>query len=178
MVKNSVNDISDVKNTMNAFYKIIDIRSEYFLNELRELLLAHYRSFFQVEDVSAYREYFINTIADVLNVKNPLDMSLDIKQLTTIINYAKQLEKASKKPAQYILNIINTTQQYIDNTINFEKYKELYLTKENEIAKKFLQDEVFKQEAFRVYEIQQYLLNKDIFQNTVAFFDLSMNFEN
>jgi ATP-dependent helicase/nuclease subunit A len=178
MVKNSVNDISDVKNTMNAFYKIIDIRSEYFLNELRELLLAHYRSFFQVEDVSAYREYFINTIADVLNVKNPLDMSLDIKQLTTIINYAKQLEKASKKPAQYILNIINTTQQYIDNTINFEKYKELYLTKENEIAKKFLQDEVFKQEAFRVYEIQQYLLNKDIFQNTVALFDLSMNFAN
>ena len=176
MIKNSVNNVSDIQNTMNAFYKIIDIKSEYFLNDLRELLLEYYRSFFLVDDVNAYREYFINKTQEILNLKQSPDMSVDENRLRNIIEYAK--EKLSKKPVKYLQDIINITEQYIDNTTDFEKYKNLYLTQKNDVDKKFLRDDFLCVEATRVYNIQQYLLNKNIFENTVALFDLAMDFAN
>ena len=178
MIKNSTNKISDSKNTLDAFYKIVDIKSEYFLKDLQDLLLARYRSFFQVDNVNEYREYFIDTTRKILNLENKPNTDVDNDYLTNIINYAKNIEKTSKKPAQYIQNIINITQQYIDKTVNFETYKDLYLTKQNEIDKKFLKDDCFSEEALRVYNIQQYSLNKTIFENTIALFDLAMDFAN
>ena len=176
MIKNSVNNISDIQNTMNAFYKIIDIKSEYFLDDLRALLLGHYRSFFLVDDVNKYREYFINKIQKILNIEQSPEYVADKNTLENIIKCAR--EKLSKKPAKYLQDIINITTQYIDNTVNFEKYKNLYLTQKNEIDKKFLKDDLFYNEALRVYNIQQYLLNKKIFENTIALFDLAMDFAN
>ena len=178
MIKNSLNGVSDMKNTLDAFYRIIDIKSEYFLNDLRDILLSRYRSFFQVNDIDEYRKYFIDTIHNILHLENRPDNSIDTDWLIKIINHAKEVEKTSKKPAQYIKNIIDITQQYIDKTINFEKYKDLYLTKQNYIDKKFYKDELFAAEAQRVYEIQQYLLNESIFKNTITLFDLAMAFSN
>ena len=175
MIKNSGNTLS---NTLDAFNQIIKLKSEYFLNDLRELLIGHYRAFFLVKDVNKYREYFINTIQSILDVTYPIDLSLNYEHLSSIIEYAKQIEKESKKPAQYVLNIINITQQYIDKTVDFEKYKDLYLTKQNSVDKKFFKDDIFSVEANRVYNIQQHLLNEKIFQNTVALFDLAMDFAN
>ena len=176
MIKNSVNNVADLQNTMDAFYKIIDIKTEYFLDDLRELLLGHYRSFFQVDDVNAYRNYFIDKIQTILGIKNHQDTPVETDYLMSIIEHAGQIEKSLKKPAKYLQNIINITKQYIDKTINFEKYKDLYLTQQNEIDKKFLKDDLFANEALRVYNIQQYLLNKKIYKDTVALFDLSMGF--
>ena len=175
MIKNSGNNAS---NTLDAFNQIIKLKSEYFLNDLRDLLLGHYRAFFLVEDVNKYREYFIDTIQSVLNIKTPIDSSINYERLSSIIEYAKRIEKESKKPAQYILNIINITQQYIDKTIDFEKYKDLYLTQKNEIDKRFLKDDIFADEANRVYNMQQHLLNENVFKNTVSLFDLAMDFAN
>ena len=178
MIKNSVNNVSDLQNTMDAFYKIIDIKSEYFLNDLQELLLGHYRSFFLVDNINEYRKYFIEKTQDILGIKNYKEVIITTDYLMSIITYAEQIEKSSKTPAKYIQNIINTTKQYIDKTIDFEKYKDLYLTQQNEIDKKFLKDDLFSKEALRVYNKQQFLLNKKIFKNTVALFDLSMDFAN
>jgi len=175
MIKNSGDTPS---NTLDAFNQIIKLKSEYFLNDLRELLIGHYRAFFLVKDVNKYREYFINTIQSILDIAHPIDLSLNYEHLSSIIEYAKQIEKESKKPAQYVLNIINITQQYIDKTVDFEKYKDLYLTKQNSVDKKFFKDDIFSVEANRVYNIQQHLLNEKIFQNTVALFDLAMDFAN
>ena len=178
MIKNSFNNKSGIQNTLEAFYRIIDIKSEYFLGALRELLLGRYRSFFQVNDVNKYREYFIDTTRKILQLENDVDMHVEPEYLTNIITFAVDIEKTTKKPAQYISNIINFTQQYIDKTIDFEKYKNLYLTKQNEIDKKFLTDNLFGKEAVRVYNIQQHILNQKVFQNTVALFDLAMDFAN
>jgi len=178
IIKNSVDGVSNIQNTINAFYRIIEIKSEYFLNDLRELLLGHYRSFFQVDNMDEYRKYFIETARKILNLENDINMSIKPDYLIKIINHARKIEKSSKKPAQYIQNIINITQQYIDKTMDFQKYKDLYLTKQNGIDKKFQKDELFFTEASRVYDIQQYLLNEQIFKNTVALFDLSMDFAN
>lgn len=176
MVKNSFADNEKSKNTLNAFNKILEIKSEYFLTSLRELLLGRYRSFFQVENVNEYRKYFIDNTRKFLGLEKDIDTSVDPDYLLEIINLATDIEKNTKKPAKYLQDIVNTTKQYIDKTIDFEKYKTLYLTQQNEIAKRFLVDNLFGQEALRVYQINQYLLNKKVFENTVALFDLAMDF--
>ena len=178
MIKNSFSGIADAQNTINAFYRIVDIKSEYFLGELRDLLLSRYRSFFQVEDVNKYREYFIETTRKILNLDNDFDMNPNREKLTKILESARNIEKTSKKPAQYIQNIIRLTEQYIENNINFDKYKSAYLTNDNTIIKNVLKTDDFIEEAERVYKIQQRLLNQSIFDDTVALFDLSMDFAN
>ena len=178
MIKNSFSGIADAQNTINAFYRIVDIKSEYFLGELRDLLLSRYRSFFQVEDVNKYREYFIETTRKILNLDNNFDMNPNREKLTKILESARNIEKTSKKPAQYIQNIIRLTEQYIENTINFDSYKSAYLTNDNTIIKNVLKTDDFIEEAERVYKIQQRLLNQSIFDDTVALFDLSMDFAN
>lgn len=178
MIKNSFNNISNVQNTINAFYRIIDIKSEYFLGELRELLLSRYRSFFQVEDVYKYREYFIETTRKILNLDIDVDVNPDVEKLKKILETARDIEKSSKKPAQYIQKIISLTEQYIENTIDFQEYKSAYLTNENAIIKNVLKTEAFVDEATRVYNVQQYMLNMSVFQDTMALFDLSLDFAN
>ena len=176
MINKSFDNTSSVKYILDAFYKILNIKSEYFIEELRSLLLGRYRSFFQVDDTVAYREYFMNTIRNILGVENNIDMYAKHDYLMGIIDYAQRIAQSSKSEKKYITNIINITQQYADNTVDFQKYKGLYLTKDNEISKRFLTDDVFGKEARRVYNIQQYLLNQEVFQNTVALFDLAMGF--
>ena len=176
MIENSLKKTTDVSNTINAFYKIIETKSEYFLESLKEILLERYRSFFQVDDVKKYRDYFINTTQKILNLEKDIDTNIKTDVLVNILNHAKQIENSLKKPTKYIQNIINITQQYIDKTVDFEKYKKLYLTQQNEIDKKFTRDDLFYQEALRVYQIQQHILNKRIYENTIALFDLSMDF--
>lgn len=176
MIKQSVN--SNTNNTINAFYQIIDIKSEHFLEELRNMLLARYRSFFQVEDVSKYRQYFIETTQKILNIKNNFNANIKPDYLPKIIDFAKDIQNSSKKPIQYIQNIIDLTQQYIDNTIDFKKYKSAYLTNDNTIIKNVLKNDCFVTEATRVHDIQQQILNTTIFQDTVALFDLALEFAN
>ena len=172
MIKNSLNNTD--KRILNAFYKIIDIKSEYFLDDLQALLLGHYRSFFQVENIEQYREYFINKTRDFLRLDINDNLTVNTGKIEQIIEYATGV----KKPAQYITNIINYSKQYIDNTIDFQKYKNAYLTKENTIIQNILKHDAFVDEATRVYNLQQYNLNKSVFENTVALFDLSMGFAN
>ena len=176
MIKHSFEDKTNMQRTLDAFYRIIDIKSEHFLTDLQELLVSRYKSFFQVDNVEQYRKYFVDTTKKILNITKPIDVSVDAEKLTKILNYAQNCINQSKKPAQYIQNIVKYTQQYIEKTIDFSVYKTLYLTKENEIAKNVQKDDVFMLEAQRVYDIQQYLLNESVFKNTMAVFDLAMDF--
>ncbi|MBR6010143.1 MAG: UvrD-helicase domain-containing protein [Alphaproteobacteria bacterium] len=180
MITNSFKGLSNVQNTMDAFRRIVDIKSEYFLSVLQELLLGRYRSFFQVDNVDKYREYFIDTTRKILGIEQTINIDIKPDYLTDIINIADNLKKSSKKPAGYLSDFVNYTQQYIDNTIDFEKYKDLYLTDKNELLspkkRAILKEEPFCTEAERVYKIKQYLLNQEAFKNTVALFDLAKDF--
>ena len=176
MINTSFKNGNNIKNTVDAFYKIIDIKSEYFLSDLQEMLVMHYKSFFQVDNPEQYRQYFINKVQEILNLKENAPKDTDAQQIQDIIQHAKQIQNNSKKPVQYIQNIIDLSTQYIENTINFDKYKNAYLTKDNGIIKNVLKYDVFAKEAERVYKYQQYLSNKSVFENTLALFDLSMDF--
>ena len=176
MIKRSFENTGNMQRTLDAFYRIVDIKSEHFLADLQELLVSRYKSFFLVDNVEQYRKYFIDKTKEILHLTKPIDMTVDTEALSKIINYATNYINNTKKPAQYIQNIVKYTQQYIDNAIDFSVYKNLYLTKENEISKNVSKDEVFAAEAQRVYNIQQYLLNENVFKNTMAVFDLAMDF--
>ncbi len=176
MIQSSFDNTDKTKRILDAFYKIIDIKSEHFLDTLRDMLIAHYKSFFQVDDVERYREYFIEKTKKILGIDKTPDMSINREKLQKIIDYAVNESKTSKKPAKYIENIITYTGLYIENTINFEIYKNIYLTKENTIIANIQKHPVFEEEAKRVHDIWQYKLNKSVFENTLALFDLSMGF--
>ena len=178
MIQKSFDDTESVKNTMTAFNRILDIKSEHFLTELHNLLLSRYRSFFQVEDIYKYRQYFIETTQKILKINDTKNTDFKPDYLPKIVKFAKDIQNSSKKPAQYIQNIIDLTQQYIDNAINFEKYKTAYLTNDNTIIKNILKNDCFVEEATRVYNTQQNILNTTIFKDTLALFDLSMDFAN
>ena len=174
MIKTSVQ--VNMQHTLDAFYKIIDIKSEHFLSDLQKLLVGHYKSFFLVDDVDKYREYFITKTKEFLKLDTAQPDVVPTEEIVKIINYAK--DKNAKKPALYLQNIINYSKQYIDNTIDFQKYKTIYLTDKNEINKNILKHDILVSEATRVYNFQQYLLNKTVFENTMALFDLSLSFAN
>ena len=176
MINNSFDNPTNMQRTLDAFYRIVDIKSEHFLSDLQSLLIGRYKSFFQVDNVEQYRKYCIEKTREILNLTKPVETSIDAENLKNIINYAQVCMNKAKKPAQYIQNIVKYTQQYIEKTIDFAVYKNLYLTKENEISKNVQKDEIFAAEAQRVYEIQQNLLNENIFKNTMAVFDLGMYF--
>lgn len=176
MIKRSFENTGNMQRTLDAFYWIVDIKSEHFLADLQELLVSRYKSFFLVDNIEQYRRYFIDKTKEILHLTKPIGMTVDTESLSKIINYATNCINNTKKPAQYIQNIVKYTQQYIDNAIDFSVYKSLYLTKENEISKNVSKDEVFASEAQRVYNIQQYLLNENVFKNTMAVFDLAMDF--
>ena len=177
MVKNSFNEKENVANTLNAFNRILDIRSEYFLQELKNILLGRYRSFFLVDNVDSYRKYFTDTIRNILNLKDKPDEDVKSDYLQRIIQYAQDIEKSSKKTPQYIQNIIELTPKYIDGSMDFNEYCGLYLTKDKTIKKYFTDDNnVLCAEACRVYELLQYKSNEDVFQNTLALFDLAKDF--
>ncbi|MCQ2574839.1 MAG: UvrD-helicase domain-containing protein [Alphaproteobacteria bacterium] len=164
---------------MNAFSKIVETSSEHYLDRLLQILTGQYKQFFQISDIQQYKNYFVKQLKTTLHLVNDIHIDKDINKLKTIINFANEDILNSKKTApKYLENIINATKQYIDNTIDFSVYKNAYLTADNEPIINVSKKEYCIEEQNRVFTIQQNLLNTQIFDNTMALFDLSLCFAN
>ena len=163
-------------NANDAFEHIVGRVSENFLDDLLSKLSEQYKYFFQVKDYVKYRKYFIDTIKKFLklNLQKPTGPSID--NLKNIIKLATEEQNSKKKPAEYLNDIINLTQQYIDKTIDFKKYQTLYLTEQGAPKKTISKKEYLCAEQMRVYDFNQYELNMLLYQDTVALFDLSAAF--
>jgi len=172
MIKNKTHD----ERTVAAFAHIVSRVSEYYMDELLQDLTSHYKTFFQITNFDNYRNYFIDTTRNFLCLSNPKSTDIPVENLKKIIELAKSDQNSLKKPVKYLDKIINLTEQYIDKTIDFEKYATAYLTKEltpiDNIAKK----EYLRTEQDRVYRITQQIANQKIFDDTIAMFDLSATF--
>lgn len=161
---------------LSAFSHIVNRVSEHYIDELLEILSTQYKNFFQVEDFVKYRQYFIDMTKDFLNIKNAPNADFDPKKLQKIIDIATELQKSKKKPVQYLDNIINKTKQYIDTTIDFEEYKTAYLKQDGNPSAAISKLEFLSDELSRVFNLNQYNINKSVFEDTVALFDLSAAF--
>lgn len=159
-----------------AFSRIVDRISEKYIDDLLETLSEQYKTFFQIKDIVTYRKHFIETTKKILNIESEINYDFDKQRLLKIIADATDAQNTRKKPAQYLTDIINLTNQYINNTIDFEKYKLAYLTKEDKPRDHVSKQEFLVDELKRIHNINQYNINTQLFNDTIAMFDLSAAF--
>ncbi len=160
----------------DAFAYIVGRIDETKLNALLSILTERYKDFFQVTNFDKYRKYFIDTTRKFLNLDTAVQLIPSELKLKKIISDATQEANSEKKPTQYLTNIINYTKQYIDKTIDFEKYKTIYLTQAGTPKKNILKKEYLKEELQRVYDVNQYNLSIRLFHDSIAVFDLAAAF--
>jgi len=169
MVSHPQNDV-----TATAFSHIVNRVSEYVMQDLLDILTLHYKDFFGVTDYSNYRKYFIDETEKFLNIKNIPNMEISPENLKSIVNLATDLY--ANAPKVYLQKIIDQTNKFISNEIDFEEYKTAYLTADGSKNKTIAKQDFLVAEQDRVFAINQYNNNKLIFDDTVALFDLSMAF--
>lgn len=160
----------------DAFSYIVGRIDETKVGALLSVLSDRYKDFFQVDDLVKYRKYFIDTTRNFLELDKPVQTEISDKKLEEILNYAEIETKSSKKPVQYLTNVINLTKQYIDKTIDFEKYKDAYLTQNGVPKKNISKKDYLVEEQQRVYLLNQHNLSTQIFNDTIAVFDLAASF--
>lgn len=160
---------SDNERVSRAFEHIVERVSDSSIDDLLDILRKNYERFFQIKDISNYRNYFIDTIRNFLKLNNQLPDEPTTEKLQNIINYINSI----KKPAAYLTNIITITEQYINKTINFKKYAEAYLCKQKHHIAKHSE---LNEELERITQIAQREINQQILDNTVALFDLAATF--
>ena len=168
-LNNLVNSSTNDARTVSAFNHIIGVMSEYKLDDLLSDIEAQYKNFFMVNNFDNYRNYFIDTIEKKLNIKNTKNIEKDIQNLKNILDFAKN----EKKPTKTLENLVHLTQKYIESTIDFDEYKFAYLTKTGTPIVKGLNYEYLSAERERVLAANAYRINKQIYMDTVALFDLS-----
>ncbi len=173
---NSSNLSPEYSRVNDAFAHIVGRISEYSMTDLMKDISGQYKHFFPVENIERYREYFIDTTKNFLQLNIVPNVDISHAELQKIIDLTDDAIKASKKPANYLINIFNLTKQYIDNTVDFEKYKTAYLTSTGTPIKNVAKVDFLSAEQERVYSIDQYNINMNVFRDTVALFDLSAAF--
>ena len=167
--------VQDTK-IISAFAHIVTRISEVSMPDVLKILSEQYKHFFGVDNLVKYRAYFVETTKKFLNVENPILDTVAPEKLKKIVESAEFDQKSRKSPVKYLTNVINFTNQYIEKTIDFEKYKIAYLTDKGTIRKDLLKCEYLLDEANRVCELNQYNVNQLLFQDTIALFDLAAAF--
>lgn len=170
---NSAND----ERVNAAFAHIVGRVSENYLDDILSILCTQYKDFFQITNIDNYRKYFIDTTRKYLNLDSPIQTEIPTEQLQKILDYTTELAKDSKKPAGYLTDIINLTKQYIDKSIDFEKYKLAYINKTDGKKRRYINKyQLLADEQERVYATDQRNIATQMFNDTTAMFDLSAAF--
>lgn len=176
MINSSSDNIGDNARITDAFAHIVGRVSETYMDELLGILSNQYKYFFQVENIDNYRKYFIDTTYNFLELQNIPQVEPTPEMLQNIVDLATDEINSSKKPANYLISIVNLTKQYIEKTIDFEKYKNAYLTADGNKIKNVSKKDYLIDEQERAYRRNQYNANRRAFDDTVALFDLSSAF--
>ncbi len=171
-----INSSANNERLNNAFAHIVGRISEYSLGDLLKALMSQYKNFFQVENFDNYRKYFIDTIEYFLQLNLPAPAAPSTEILQKIIENATLDQNSRKTPVKYLTELINKTKQYIDTTIDFNEYKYVYLTKDLTPRKDMSKLEYARNELERVYTKTQRDDNQQLFDDTVALFDLASEF--
>ena len=167
---------SNNERVSDAFAHIVGRVSEYYLDDMLQILSAQYKDFFRIENYDNYRKYFIDTTRKFLDLDSPIQTEVSDEKLENIIKSVATEINDTNQPAKYLIDIINTTKQYIDKTIDFEKYKGLYLRSDGGKKQNVAKKDYLVAEQERVYLLNQRNANINVFNDTVAMFDLSAAF--
>ena len=167
-----VNSVQASPELAAAFDHLVGVVSEYRIDALLRQVEQQYKHFFRIEDFDTYRKYFVDIIKEKLNLNTPLNQDIPTEKLKTLLNFAKSDKKAGKK----IEKLISLTEQYIEKTIDFDKYKFAYLTLAGTPIVSGLNKDYLVEEQARVFALNSRRVNEKIYADTMAFFDLSAAF--
>ena len=170
-----INSPTADKKTSDAFAHIVGRISETYMTNLLQTLSDQYKLFFNITDIVNYRKYFIDTIGKFLEQDQPKPTDTTPEKLKEILDLATNDQNSRKKPADYLTNLINLTKQFIDTTIDFDEYKNAYLT-DGKPRKNIAKIDYLTDELERVFELNQYNANKQLYLDTIALFDISSAF--
>lgn len=169
-------DSTDKGIVHDAFMHIVERISEQSFEELLRILTSQYKNFFKVDNLSKEREYFIDTTRKILDLDSPVQTDVSTETLQKNIKNAEIDINSAKTPAGYLIKIIEHTKQFIDTTIDFKKYKTAYLTKTDTRIAHVAKKDYLVDEQERVYKLAQREIDEQIFNDTIALFDLSAMF--
>ncbi|MFQ6777968.1 MAG: UvrD-helicase domain-containing protein [Alphaproteobacteria bacterium] len=170
-----INTCADDK-IISAFSRIVERLSEYNMGDLLKILSSQYKDFFIAKDSVKYREYFVDRIRNFLKLDDYVARDLTPENAQKIIDYATGVRDSTKKPAQYILKLIELTKLYTNKQIDFEKYKKVYLTDAGTPRKDITKHEILLPELERVLKCHEFFVNSTIYTDTMTLFDLSAGF--
>ena len=171
-----INSPTDDNRVGAAFAHIVNRISEYSMPDLLTELSNQYKYFFDITNVVNYRKYFVETAYNFLELNNPVCVDADVSDLQNIVAMARAAQSKRKSPAAFIDRLIDLTQRYIDNSIGFEEYKTAYLTQDGRPNANVAKLDFVSDELVRIDALNQHNINRLIFDDTVAMFDLSAAF--
>ena len=172
-----INSSVPTPRTTNAFARIVERISEYSVDNLLKTLSSQVKYFFQVDNIDNYRNYFIDTTKNFLKLNLPKPPEAIPANLQKIIEMVPTVQKPTKTLAARLDTLVNLTKQYLDKTIDFDEYKFAYLTASALTPISVLKNlDFLTDEQTRVYDTLQYNQAQDIFNDTMALFDLSSAF--
>lgn len=169
-------DTANDTHVRNAFEHIVGRISERYMDDLLGILSDQYKYFFEIDNISNYRKYFIDTIKYFLDTDSPIQTEISPAELQKIVENLEFEIKSTKKPAQYLEKVLDYTKQFIETTIDFEEYKNAYLTDKGTRRAHLDKYEYLAQEQERVYQIDQRNSSLRIIDDTMALFDLCAGF--
>ncbi len=162
----------------DAFARIVNVLSEQRLSLLLKTLSEQYEYFFMVDNIEEYRKYFIDTTRKFLKLDSVPVIDVPESELRGIADFLDAKIKADGNQPAYLMKVFDLTKKYIDKTIDFDEYKTAYLTKDRTPIKHIQKQGFLINEQSRVFDVDQYNINADIFMNSVALFDLAAAFTN
>lgn len=159
----------------DAFERILDQLSEHSLDDLLSILTGQYRRFFGATN----REQFIDTTKEFLKIDDAAKIAFfDEKNIKNRLSIIDSIA-AESKPAGYLLKISEQIRKYFStsdfrlSTFDFEEYKSAFLTADGGYIKLVAKKDYLAREQNLVYELDQENINREIFENSVALFDLT-----
>ena len=170
-----INTSSDPR-TSDAFAHIVERVSEFRISKILDMMIEQYKYFFNITNIDKYRDYFIDTIKKYLNLTSGARYEKNDENLQKIADSVQIAINISKKPEKTLNKILEIIKQYIDNSIDFQKYKSAYLKADGEISDFVQKNEILCDEAIAVYSENQHIINQEIYKDTIALFDLAAAF--
>ena len=171
-----INSPSENQRVDAAFGHIVTRMSETKMSRLIDNLSDQYKTFFMVGDIDKYRKYFVDTTWKFLELDNVPQMEISDTELKFVLESAQMEQNRRKSPAKYLENVINLSKQYIEKTIDFSEYADAYIKDDGGMRAYMDKIPVVCAEQLRVYNVVQYQANRNLYDDSVALFDLSAAF--
>ncbi|MDR1207263.1 MAG: UvrD-helicase domain-containing protein [Rickettsiales bacterium] len=172
-----------------AFARILDQVSEHSLDELLTILTGQYKHFFQLSNNFNNRQQFIDTINNSLNIKYNSQPAADEFYSLSAARNREQIAElvtadiaSSKKPAGYLIKVQGAVKMFAANNYaplkndDWEEYKSAFLTAAGTKIVHIAKKDYLAEEQDLVYSLNQENINKEIFENTIALYDLTAAF--